>query len=596
MVTKFFNVSIDPTLSTNSNILVPSEKAVRSFIASKSIQLDFLQSSAPTTYTTGQKWLNTSDKKVYTAISNSNWGTGSNISVDQFFTFEGLLYYFDGTNINEYSTSTITEYNSGNKIKMWVGTREEYDLITTKDPDTLYQVEENSVDFALLATQSQFNNADNTVAATPYQVIQKLGNYLALSGGNLNASAILGFTNANNEVSTLAYDVNGYLNVSNKLYVTYETSTNSLVVRSGNVYKTNTSGATVVWSDSYATTSKGGAVKPDGTTITINNGVISASGSGSLANTATGTNSLTILGTPASSNNAANVGSGSEASTGSTALGYNAKATDTSCIQLGQGTNSTANSFQVFNYQMLDANGHIPNERIYYPQPLYKGYTITGSDVTVNDNNVASGFTSYGNQDNRNSYLLVNNKIPNSFGLLEMYVGFTCGNYNEDKGYSLITRNDSISTTWYVQGNSSDNTDYRIQRWNGTANVVGSTSLSKDQSYVARYIYNKTNGNTEQCDLYINGAWVNQWNNSNVNVTWNNIYVGIGGAYCYGDTSQTGSINLNQTAIYVDGVCLFNGVKNWIPSTAAITGVPGYDSTKTQVLKNVNGTLTWVDE
>ena len=280
----------------------------------------------------------------------------------------------------------------------------------------------------------------------------------------------------------------------------------------------------------------------------------------------------------------------------SIAIGEQAKSSANSAIQLGSGTNSTANSFQVFNYQMLDANGHIPNERIYYPQPLYKGYTITGSDVTVNDNNIASGFTSYGNQDNRNSYLLVNNKIPNSFSLLEMYVGFTCGNYNEDKGYSLITRNDSISTTWYVQGNSGDNTDYRIQRWNGTANVVGSTSLSKDQSYVARYIYNKTNGNTEQCDLYINGAWVNQWNNSNVTVTWNNIYVGIGGAYCYGDTSQTGSINLNQTAIYVDGVCLFNGVKNWIPSTAAITGVPGYDGTKTQVLKNVNGTLTWVDE
>lgn len=307
-------------------------------------------------------------------------------------------------------------------------------------------------------------------------------------------------------------------------------------------------------------------------------------------NTAIGTNST-------ASNFGTALGYYSEA-TGekSYAIGRSAKATAQYAIQLGEGTNSTANSFQVFNYQMLDANGHIPNERIYYPQPLYKGYTITGSDVTVNDNNVASGFTSYGNQDNRNSYLLVNNKIPNSFGLLEIYVGFTCGNYNEDKGYSLITRNDSISTTWYVQGNSSDNTDYRIQRWNGTANVVGSTSLSKGQSYVARYIYNKTNGNTEQCDLYINGAWVNQWNNSNVTVTWNNIYVGIGGAYCYGDTSQTGSINLNQTAIYVDGVCLFNGVKNWIPSTAAITGVPGYDSTKTQVLKNVNGTLTWVDE
>lgn len=364
MATKFFNVSTDPTLSANSNILVPSEKAVRSFIASKSIQLDFLQSSAPTTYTTGQKWLNTSDKKVYTAVSNSSWGTGSSISVDQFFTFEDSLYYFDGTNINEYSTSTITEHNSGNKIKMWVGTRAEYDLITTKDPDTLYQVEENGMDFALLATQTQFNNADNTVAATPYQVIQKLGNYLALSGGNLSANAILGFTNANNEVSTLAYDVNGYLNVSNKLYVTYETSTNSLVVRSGNVYKTNTLGATVVWSDSYATTSKGGAVKPDGTTITINNGVISASGTGALANSASGTDSLTILGTPATDNQATNIGVSSEATTSSVAVGYNAKATASNTVQIGPGTNNTANTVKVGSYELLTSSGKVNSDRI----------------------------------------------------------------------------------------------------------------------------------------------------------------------------------------------------------------------------------------
>lgn len=27
-----------------------------------------------------------------------------------------------------------------------------------------------------------------------------------------------------------------------------------------------------------------------------------------------------------------------------------------------------------------------------------------------------------------------------------------------------------------------------------------------------------------------------------------------------------------------------------------LTGITGYDATKTQILKNVNGTLTWVDE
>lgn len=45
-------------------------------------------------------------------------------------------------------------------------------------------------------------------------------------------------------------------------------------------------------------------------------------------------------------------------------IGYNAKANNTSAIQLGNGTNSNSNTFQVFGYQMLDANGQIPIERL----------------------------------------------------------------------------------------------------------------------------------------------------------------------------------------------------------------------------------------
>lgn len=50
-----------------------------------------------------------------------------------------------------------------------------------------------------------------------------------------------------------------------------------------------------------------------------------------------------------------------------TAIGYNATASAQSAIQLGSGTNSTANTFQVFNYQLLDANGKIPSARIDIP-------------------------------------------------------------------------------------------------------------------------------------------------------------------------------------------------------------------------------------
>lgn len=46
------------------------------------------------------------------------------------------------------------------------------------------------------------------------------------------------------------------------------------------------------------------------------------------------------------------------------AFGSGAKANAEGSIQIGQGKNETANTFQVFSYQLLDADGHIPNERI----------------------------------------------------------------------------------------------------------------------------------------------------------------------------------------------------------------------------------------
>ena len=173
MVTKFLNVSTDPTLSTNSNILVPSEKAVRAFIASKAIQLDFLQSTEPTTFSTGQKWLNTSTNLLYTATSSSAWDSGVSVATDQFFTYLDLLYYFDGATINSYSSLSITEINQNRQVRRWLGTRAEYNALTTKDPSVMYEVIEDSIDYALLASQEQFNNGENTVAATPYQVLQE---------------------------------------------------------------------------------------------------------------------------------------------------------------------------------------------------------------------------------------------------------------------------------------------------------------------------------------------------------------------------------------------------------------------------------------
>lgn len=254
MVTKFLNISTDPTLSTNSNILVPSEKAIRAFVASKSIQLDFLQSTTPTTFSTGNKWLNTSDNKLYTATSGSAWDFGVSVAVDQFFTYADCLYYFDGTSIEAYSVVSITEQNQNRQLKTWLGTRAEYDLLDSDEfePDTVYQVIETGVDYALLASQAQFDAGSSITAATPYQVNQVLGTYLSkTNGGNLAAGKTLGLTNSNSQVATLGYNTSGQVEISTGLKVANETDTNSIIVRSGTIYKTNTSGATALWSDFY---------------------------------------------------------------------------------------------------------------------------------------------------------------------------------------------------------------------------------------------------------------------------------------------------------------------------------------------------------
>lgn len=137
------------------------------------------------------------------------------------------------------------------------------------------------------------------------------------------------------------------------------------------------------------TITQGGATKGTFTlnqsgNVTIN---LDAGGSGGIQNTATGTDSLTILGTAATYGNSINIGSGSSvqnaystaignnssAAKFASALGYSSVASANGSIQLGYGTNSTADTFNVgfyksvnpVNYQLLDGTtGLIPDSRL----------------------------------------------------------------------------------------------------------------------------------------------------------------------------------------------------------------------------------------
>ena len=87
------------------------------------------------------------------------------------------------------------------------------------------------------------------------------------------------------------------------------------------------------------------------------------------------------VGSKASANKGGAVGHSAKTSHGF-AGGYNAQTVDDEnngidAIQLGTGTNSVAKTLQVYEYQLMDANGNIPKERLM--DNLNSYYTITGT-------------------------------------------------------------------------------------------------------------------------------------------------------------------------------------------------------------------------
>lgn len=140
----------------------------------------------------------------------------------------------------------------------------------------------------------------------------------------------------------------------------------------------------------------GGSSYTAGTGINISSDVISVT-SPTLTNTATGSNSITILGTATSYGNGINIGYGSQSFTNCVAIGANAKATAnpavaigelseatgmfsialgemakakaTGATQIGYGTNNEENSVYMAtgysnNWKMLGSDGKIPSGRL----------------------------------------------------------------------------------------------------------------------------------------------------------------------------------------------------------------------------------------
>lgn len=276
---KHLNLNLDKRLTSNSNTTVSSQQALKSYIDSKIIYLDFMQTTEPTSFNTGDKWFNTDSNKLFTAQEGVVWDSGITPDIGQIFIFNDLIYSFTGTGLDNISTESIVNQNDNTKIKEWIGTQDEYNAITTKDPNTKYIIiDELSTMSSLLATEEEFTNSVQDKAATPFQVNQKIANYLPLAGGNLDQGAILRFTNTDGGVTNIQYGTDQNLSFDKNISVQGQITTNSLISTTGNVYKGNASGAKVIWSDSYATDTTPGVVKVGAGLSIAEDGTITAEG------------------------------------------------------------------------------------------------------------------------------------------------------------------------------------------------------------------------------------------------------------------------------------------------------------------------------
>lgn len=119
-----------------------------------------------------------------------------------------------------------------------------------------------------------------------------------------------------------------------------------------------------------------------------------------LKNLATGSGSLTLLGTPTTNNiNDINIGVNSSISGTDTwasiAIGCNCHTTKAYAIQLGSGTNNEARTFCVGlsadnNYKLLDSNGTIPTDR-FTTTPINSGTYVP--TIEVNSGTVTRSWT-----------------------------------------------------------------------------------------------------------------------------------------------------------------------------------------------------------
>ena len=260
-------------------------------------------------------------------------------------------------------------------------------------------------------------SASNSIAILQGNVTSNANNAMMFGIGTNSDANTVKFGNANGNYEIMSADgtipadrlvhaINKYSTMptaasTNEGWIVQFTGTTDSTYTHGHLYECVSDGAdpaTYSWTEVQL--GGGGSSYTAGTGIDITSGVISVT-SPTLQNTATSLADLTLLGTPASSMGAINIGSSSVASSAQTvaigsdakaretlataiggygaeataqwalALGSSAQATAQGAVQINGGTNNEANTIKFGayvnnnweNYKLLDSDGTIPTDR-----------------------------------------------------------------------------------------------------------------------------------------------------------------------------------------------------------------------------------------
>ena len=422
---------------------------------------------------------------------------------------------------------------------LWISESNDYEFIgTTADIDLSNYAQINGTYSGM--TVGKATQADNAATATDAEKLGGvLANQYAIVTGTYADMTVGNATNATNadtaDSATSAQDSAKLGGVAAANYAQIDGTYTGMTVGAATKATQDNDGNVI--SATYATkqNASGGFEGGNGASAVSGGGAVgynasAVSGGGAVGYNASATAGGGAVGQGANTTYGGAVGQGASSSTGF-AGGYLAKATADGAVQLGEGTNATANTLQFRNTQIIDNNGNILDEsgnvisNTYAKQTgTYPNLTAGGAELANTAPNtqakvpngddsekiattgfvasalIYNGTSNYGYRGK--SYSISKTSTPINFSVLSVN---RAGNVITISGWGMT--NASVSTSAYALLN---NLPSSISETYGTMTFAGGTSANMARVFIqpgATTLYMATNftqgGNAVASGVYV---------------------------------------------------------------------------------------------